>query len=1174
MLSNIFADSDDSSLYTSDDSRSDDQSSNSSSSSGSSSSSSSSRPIGGGRGRKRYGGDKDLSTPRVSNKVPQEEDAGSAPLLPYAVDGSSFSVGPDSIAGRLLSNQSGGLTFERVKSEKSIEEDGAPTRTKTGAGTVAAPARSRRIRKRWNVEDTSDPSLFDAEVPDEHRACTFPFELDDFQKRAIRRVHRGDYVLVAAHTSAGKTVIGEYAISMALMEGRRAIYTSPIKALSNQKFQDFRRKWPGEGRVGIITGDVSINPDALILIMTTEILRTMIYKGSETVDGTDWVIFDEVHYINDPERGVVWEEVIILLPESIKLVMLSATVPNVREFADWIGRTRKKTVYTVQTAFRPVPLMHYIYHQDAPYCVMSSEGEFLAHKALKDAAEGKLSGTAGIGGEAAKPTGRKTLKEVLFERKPFGMSPKKDEFGYVVEKVNSNDPTRPACRLGVKVGMQVVEVAGVDVSNMKWEDITQMFKETELPVTVVFSKDVKRKPVPTGAASSTPKPVTETQRLQRLIKNLEQEQKLPCAIFVFSRRKVDHFANNLYTLDLTDESEKSKIHVFFKSAISSLSEHDKKLPQIIQTMDLVKRGIGMHHGGLLPLVKEINELLFSRSLVKVLFATETFAMGVNMPARSVVFTSIRKHDGSKFRTLIPSEYTQMAGRAGRRGLDDIGHVYLFYPDELPDLQTLSQMMMHKANKLESQFRITYRMILAMARYSSGKTKLTDMVSSSFLESHRAERLPTIGRDLNRAKLKLSELPRIRCTLVDDDSIPMTAHADIRARLLEASAQLHLFLWDDRNCEKAFCVGRVVTVDVEGQTRRGAIRHLLKPKRILQLVILSDKEGEVSLPRNKFVSNLEVPLEKVMALHDRTLEAKLMHTDSPIALTKAGHALQDIPHQVKPLALNKLSKELEFQFFELLLQQSDLIATSERSPCYGCALENEHLITANGQLAKRREIEELEFILGDSSLGLMPQMEAKVRMLVDLGFLEMDGDSYQCTLKGKCAVEVIASDQLTLCEVLFNNLLGGRSVPEVAAVISSFVFPDKVDEDEWAATDADEEMAELRRKVLEIHAEVGKKQAWLGVECDIEEWQKVCNFSIARLIHAWTRGVSFLEIVENTWIQEGTIVRAIVRLEEMLRKLIKVAKILDNEPLENQLAKASEAIRRDIVFAQSLYLQRN
>lgn len=241
-----------------------------------------------------------------------------------------------------------------------------------GKDDLDLPVEEVAVRKEeWAVIDKSDVSAFYKQLP--KLAMEFPFELDVFQKRAVLHLEKGESVFVAAHTSAGKTVVAEYAIALCARHMTRAVYTSPIKALSNQKFRDFKNTF---GDVGLITGDVSIAPEASCLILTTEILRSMLYKGADLIRDIEWVIFDEIHYINDTERGVVWEEVIIMLPAHVNIILLSATVPNSFEFADWIGRTKRKPVYVIYTDHRPVPLEHHLFVNSKLFKLVDSKGNF------------------------------------------------------------------------------------------------------------------------------------------------------------------------------------------------------------------------------------------------------------------------------------------------------------------------------------------------------------------------------------------------------------------------------------------------------------------------------------------------------------------------------------------------------------------------------------------------------------------------------------------------------------------------------------------------------------------------------------------------------------------------------------------------------------------------------
>ena len=519
-------------------------------------------------------------------------------------------------------------------------------------------------------------------------AHRFPFPLDAFQKEAVYRLERGESVFVAAHTSAGKTAVAEYAFALATKHCTRVIYTSPIKTISNQKFRDFQR---AGFDVGLLTGDVSVRPDAACLIMTTEILRSMLYRGADLIRDVEWVVFDEVHYVNDAERGVVWEEVIIMLPEHVGLVLLSATVPNVWEFADWVGRTKRKKVFVTGTTKRPVPLEHVLYFggdKDEDFYKIGERETFLplGYKRALDAMnrakrrkEGEMATAAqGGGGGGSGPGGRGT---------GGGAGPGgRGRGGKPSGNAGNKHPGRGGAAGSAFGGHAASGARGRDKN--AWVE---------------------------------------------LIRTLERRELLPMVVFCFSRRRCDQMVDSLTGLDLTTSAEKHEIHVFCERCLSRLSPADRKLPQVTRVRELLRRGLGVHHAGLLPIVKEIVEMLFCRGVLKTLFSTETFAMGVNAPARSVCFQDLRKHDGQDFRGLLPGEYTQMAGRAGRRGLDDVGTVIIAAWDAFPSEAQARGLLSGRATKLESQFRLTYGMILNLMRVED--LRVEDMLARSFAEFH-------------------------------------------------------------------------------------------------------------------------------------------------------------------------------------------------------------------------------------------------------------------------------------------------------------------------------------------------------------------------------------------------------------------------------------------------------
>jgi ATP-dependent RNA helicase DOB1 len=361
---------------------------------------------------------------------------------------------------------------------------------------------------------------------------------------------------------------------------QRVIYTTPIKALSNQKYREFSEEFKD---VGLITGDVTINPSASCLIMTTEILRNMLYRGSEIMREVGWVVFDEIHYMRDKERGVVWEETLILLPDNVHYVFLSATIPNARQFCEWVCNLHKQPCHVVYTDYRPTPLQHYLF-----------------------------------------PAGGDGIHLVVDEKGQF----KEDNFTTAMNVLATAGEASKGDQRGRGGGVKATSKGGQ----------TNIFK---------------------------------------IVKMIMERNFAPVIIFSFSKKDCEIYALQMAKLDFNTAEEKKLVDEVFNNAMDVLSEDDRKLPQVENVLPLLRRGIGIHHGGLLPILKETIEILFGEGLIKALFATETFAMGLNMPARTVLFTSPRKFDGKDFRWVTSGEYIQMSGRAGRRGLDDKGKIFLF-----------------------------------------------------------------------------------------------------------------------------------------------------------------------------------------------------------------------------------------------------------------------------------------------------------------------------------------------------------------------------------------------------------------------------------------------------------------------------------------------------------------
>ena len=586
-------------------------------------------------------------------------------------------------------------------------------------------------------------------------AREWPFELDTFQKEAVYHLENGDSVFVAAHTSAGKTVVAEYAIALAAKHMTKAIYTSPIKALSNQKFRDFRETFDD---VGILTGDVQINPEASCLIMTTEILRSMLYRGADLIRDVEFVIFDEVHYVNDLERGVVWEEVIIMLPDHVNLILLSATVPNTYEFASWVGRTKKKNIYVISTPKRPVPLEHYLWAGKDMHKIVDSEKRFIEKgwKEANDIMSGrdKIKEQKALEAQAAQRGGNATRG---------GRGGQQQRGG-------------PQARGGGQRGRG-------QPANRGQGNIAR-----------------------TGRGGGRTTAAQDRNVWVHLVQHLKKQSLLPACIFVFSKTRCEENADSLSNQDFCTAVEKSAIHMIIEKSIARLKPEDRVLPQIRRLRELLGRGIAVHHGGLLPIVKEIVEILFARTLVKVLFATETFAMGLNLPTRTVCFSGYRKHDGREFRNLLPGEYTQMAGRAGRRGLDSVGSVIIVTQGrtEAPPVGELRHMILGDPTKLRSQFRLTYNMILNLLRVEA--LKIEEMIKRSFSENATQALLPQHQKQVQLSEETLNKIRREPCEICDKD---LEACHDAAMNYDKLTQDLHAMVLHSPIGKRLWCPRRLV-----------------------------------------------------------------------------------------------------------------------------------------------------------------------------------------------------------------------------------------------------------------------------------------------------------------------------------------------------------------------------
>jgi len=962
--------------------------------------------------------------------------------------------------------------------------------------------------KKWaHKVDITDsfPEFYDL-IPE--MAHEFPFELDVFQKQAIFHLENGDSVFIAAHTSAGKTVVADYAIALAQKHMTRAIYTSPIKALSNQKFRDFHNTFED---IGIITGDVKINQNASCLIMTTEILRSMLYKGADIIRDVEFVIFDEVHYINDSERGVVWEEVIIMLPEHVKLILLSATVPNTMEFAEWIGRTKKKNIYVISTLKRPVPLEHYLFVKNNIYKIVDAQQNFLKNN--YDAANEALNGTPqdkNSKSAANKKTNNKNVKTVTKSKKP--------------------------------------------VSKMQ----------------------------------------TTRNMYNHMVGFLAKSELLPVVIFTFSKKKCEEYADGLINKDLLNDSNKrSAIYSFISNSLSRLKGSDRELPQIHRMKELLSRGIGVHHSGLLPIMKEVVEILFSKGLVKVLFATETFAMGVNMPARAVVFSELRKHDGQKFRDLLSNEYIQMSGRAGRRGLDDTGVVIIATLDKLPEIQTINNVVLGKSQKLESQFRLTYNMILNLLRVET--LRVEEMIKRSFSENVTQAALPEQQQEYEKNNEILKNMEDLSCVIC---KIDINLYYNYTEEVLDLNKKIHKIIITSSNNQRILCPGRVLIINNEKYHRTVAV--ILKTStKIQNNIIMSSKEDKKLIhcliihediseedqmkkiynPRfnGKLqiteINNVKSSIQALTYIDIELITSTILKIDQDSIINHNETVISSVQQELIRTAKSfndsdeieecswKKLKDMEFQ--EYHKKKSMLLKKIKSLKCNNCPDFDDHYNIISEKKKIEYKINELFKNLSENNLQLLPDYNQRVEVLKYLRYID---DNLTVQLKGKIACEISTADELLLTELVLDNFFAEFDLAESAALLSCFIFQEKSQNEPALTSNLEKGIARIKDMALNL-ADI---QRSFNIDISTQDYVASVNIGLVEVVYEWAKGVPFKQITELTDVLEGSIVRCIVRLDEVCRQVKNASRIIGDSSLYIKMEKTSELIKRDIVFAQSLY----
>ncbi len=880
----------------------------------------------------------------------------------------------------------------------------------------------------------------------------YPFPLDEFQRVAIESLNADNSVLVVAPTGSGKTVVAEYAVFLAQTSGAKAFYTTPLKALSNQKFRDFSRIY-GDGRVGLLTGDNTIHPEAPLIIMTTEILRNMIYEQSETLSDLRYVILDECHYLTDPFRGAVWEEIIILLPPDVKLVALSATVANPEDFGGWMNDLRGDMTI-VQSERRPVPLRHY-YFIDGLVVNLFSDS---APRTVSDAERAASRKTRGEGSRAESRASRSLI-------------PKRSQVAY----------------------------------------------------------------------------------------RLFRSKMLPAIYFIFSRAGCDAAVMHCREdgLDLTTPEEKVAIEEQALERAAWLPEEDLRVFGFDHFLQSLKLGLAAHHAGLLPIFKEIVEDLFAQGLVKVVFATETLSLGINMPAKTCVIESLYKFQGETHEMLTSTQYTQFTGRAGRRGIDKVGNAVILY-SPFVTLGEVQQLARTASLPITSSFGISYNMAANLLK-NYDFAEAVHVLNLSFAQYHADKEVVRLERNLKKLEGRIRKLfEKMSCEQAEAED-----YLEARSRLSRLEKELAL----RRNRRKAEAInhelqelapGDVLVIDRSGK-RRAA-------------VVLSIGEDKVGNPRIK-----------VLDRYGRYLNAVHRHFHTPpqaIGHIEDKH-LEPVTKRNRKFLTEALSKfelpprfpleELDEDHPDHTLRQEveETKADLELHPCHECERREDCQNAARAAGTLQKEMDELRRQMELRS-DVASRKLANVRAVLNqLGYLEED----RPTEKGVVLSAIHNECDLLLTECLNAGVFHEMDASELAAFASVFVFESRDGgAPRWRGGKLIRPLMlrEVRRPKL--RAAIARARALEAKLKAVEQAEgldllRQTDIGFVNVVYDWAEGME-LEYIMDTYPQysAGDFVRSMKQVLDILRQ---ISQVVEDDYLRDGISAAMSAVNRSVVAYTSV-----
>ncbi|MDJ0314738.1 DEAD/DEAH box helicase [Arthrobacter sp. H35-D1] len=905
------------------------------------------------------------------------------------------------------------------------------------------------------------------------------FELDPFQNTACRAVQAGRGVLVAAPTGAGKTIVGEFAVYLALQRGHKAFYTTPIKALSNQKYQELAAKY-GTSNVGLLTGDTSINSEAPVVVMTTEVLRNMLYADSNTLAGLAYVVMDEVHYLADRFRGAVWEEVIIHLPSEVSVISLSATVSNAEEFGAWLGTVRGDTAVVV-SEHRPVPLwQHVMVRQD------------LVDLFVENVAFDKVAEAAGKSGHKTPAINPELLKLAR------------------TESVTTGRGSSYGRRGGGARGRRYQDFSAQDGAGQNRGGQDRGGQDRGGHAHEIRSS---------ARAASRP----------QVIRALERQDLLPAITFIFSRAACDAAVQQCAAagLWLTTEAEREEIARRVDTACAELPDADRDILGFWGWRDGLLRGLAAHHAGMLPSFKEVVEDLFVHGLVRAVFATETLALGINMPARTVVLEKLEKFNGEAHVGITAGEYTQLTGRAGRRGIDVEGHaVVLWKPGTDP--AAVGGLASKRSYPLNSSFRPTYNMSINLVA-QFGRARTRQILESSFAQFQADRSVVDLARQVRSREESLAgyeksmtchlgdfnEYAKLRRELSDHESgASKTKAKQRREAVLDSVASLRagdvIMVTEGRN--QGYAV--VVQADSSSRQPRPGVVGMDREYRRLGAQELSNPVEPVARVRVPKGFNAKVPKDK-------------------------RHLLAAVQDKLENIAGLRPHRSAAFAYQDSTAVEDEAIAALRRKlrahPCHGCSEREDHARWSERWWKLRRETDGIVRAIQARTNTIARTFDRVIDLLAGYGFVVANGSGeLRPSDDGQRLRRVYGEKDLLIALALRQGSFADLDAAELASFTTALVYQSKRD-------------AEGARPRM---PSVGLEQAvedvvvlWAKLQ-DAEESHKLPLTSEPELglmwpMYKWAKGRSLQESLNGTELAAGDFVRWSKQVIDLLGQLSQV-----------------------------------